>query len=215
MRPSWAKPSSEAHCLEVTPYPLRPTSRALPPPLHPPTRALGVAPCRAVNLPGCACPALCIPGWPTRVWYAVGAQFTWGRGRGDESLSNQGFDPGTEVVLGERVWAASGRGGPARQLSPLPFDPGSRSHPADTLGGPAAQSRPPPSSADSTPTLTGGPGLHPHPNFPPRRPGRGGGPENGARTLSTPRVICSFSPPRWLIYFRARGGRGVGLGREG
>lgn len=43
-------------------------------------------------------------------------------------------------------------------------------------------------------------------------PESGGGGLRGARTDSTARVICSLSPPRWLIYFRGREGRG-GAGR--
>lgn len=70
----------------------------------------------------------------------MGAQFTWGRGLrgkglggGDESVSEQGFGPGAEAALEEGVWDTSRRGGPGWLPSPLPFDPGSCSHPADTL----------------------------------------------------------------------------------
>lgn len=107
-----------------------------------------------------------------------------------------------------RQWgskAASGRGGPGLLFSPLPFDPGSRSHPADTLGRPTALSRPPPSGTAPHPARP-----PPHPNFPLQRPRRGGGgPESGARTLHTKGHLLFF-PPLWLIYFRARGGEGRG-----
>lgn len=185
IRPSWASPG-------VKPHSLLSTSRALS--LQP--RTHWHSEWRSAE-PG-TCPDVCDQPSASRAdppeSGSSRCSVHLGVGRRDESVSKQGFGPRVEVVLGKGVWDASGRGGPAWLPSPLPFDPGSRSHPADTLGGPLLNPGLPP-SVDRSPTPTRGPCLHPHPNFPPRRPRRGGGPENGARTLSTPRVICSFRPP--------------------
>lgn len=140
--------------------------------LHP-TRS--VAPVQRQCPPLAVCPALGIP-------HAVGALCTRVRGA-DES---------PQASWKKWSWPASGRGGPDRLPSPLPFDPGSGSQPAATLGSlelnPGLRACPasPPQGRASTPSAIPAPTAG--------EAGAGERPESGARTLSHQGSFALFPP---------------------
>lgn len=160
------------------------------------------------------CPTLCIPGCP--VSYMVGAQCPWvgggggagGRGHESRRLWPRGLARQGRGGLGRQADGA-GRAGPtAFPFGCLPLCPSTQeaSHTQRTRseaplnpGLPPGRTAPPPLPA-STPTPTSRSTAR-------ERPGRAG--EWRKDTIHTKGHLL-FSPLLWLIYFRARGGRGRG-----